>query len=129
MGASARDVAIRNFSSQWFLVGQGTGVLSLILQSLDHQFHGLGIISVMIWLYTCLIYFAALVIYAVRCYKYPKRVRLALRTDVTETAALSSISITLTTIISMMCLVCVSAWGPPWGLISMCRDPVRLSKD
>ncbi|KAF3189560.1 hypothetical protein TWF788_010635 [Orbilia oligospora] len=116
--SSSWDLALRNFSSQWFLVSQGTGVLSLVLRNLNHQFKGLGVISIIIWLYTCIIYLATLTFYLIRCYKYPKQVQSALRNDITETAALSSISITLSTIINMMCLVCVSAWGSPWGLIA-----------
>ncbi|KAF3920070.1 hypothetical protein AA313_de0200360 [Arthrobotrys entomopaga] len=118
MTINISQCVIRNFTSQWFLIAQGSGILSIILHNLDYQFNGLGIISVIIWLYTCFIFVLSLIIYALRSLRFPKRLRAALYSDTAEISALSSISITLTTIIDMICLVCVPAWGSTWGLVA-----------
>lgn len=42
--------ALWNFSSQWFLILLGTGIIAVILHNLDYQFRGHVIISVIVWI-------------------------------------------------------------------------------
>ncbi|KAK3935588.1 putative malic acid transport protein [Diplogelasinospora grovesii] len=109
-------LALREFTSQWFLVPQGTGIIALILHQLDCQFRGLKIISYIFWVITIVLWFAMLLIYGVRSALYPKSVAAALRDTPIEINCLSSISITFTSIIQMMALVLVQGWARGWGI-------------
>jgi hypothetical protein len=104
--------ALWNFSSQWFLVPQGTGIIGVILHQLDYQFRGLAIISVIVWIYTIALLMVSLLLYLLRIFMYPRHVARELRTNMIETACLASISITFTSMIQMIALVLVRQWGP-----------------
>ncbi|KAJ5488785.1 hypothetical protein N7539_003675 [Penicillium diatomitis] len=110
--------AVWNFSSQWFLVPQGTGVIAVILHQLDYQFRGLEIISVIIWIYTIVLLAVGLLLYLLRICLFPRHVAHEIRANMSEIACLSSISITFTTIIQMTALVLVKYWGPAWGIVA-----------
>jgi tellurite resistance protein TehA-like permease len=115
---SAARIAIRNFTSQWFLIPQGTGIIAVTLHNLDYQFDGLGIISIIFWVITILLLLLFLLLYTLRIILFPKAVTTALATDIIETAGLASISITFTVIIQMIALTLVSSWSPRWGLVA-----------
>ncbi|KAJ9481799.1 hypothetical protein VN97_g11662 [Penicillium thymicola] len=110
--------ALWNFSSQWFLIPQGTGIIAVILHQLNYQFRGLDIISVIVWIYTIASLLVGLSLYLLRAFIYPRRTARALRSSIVETACLASISITFTTIIQMIVLVLVRQWGPAWGIVA-----------
>lgn len=116
--SSATRIVIRNFTSQWFLIPQGTGIIAVILHQLDYQFDGLGIISEIFWVLTMLFLLITLLLYSLRVLLFPRVVARALATDHAETAGLASISITFTTIIQMIALTLVSSWSPRWGLVA-----------
>ncbi|KAF6818798.1 malic acid transport [Colletotrichum plurivorum] len=106
--------AIRNFTSQWFLLPQGTAILAAILKQLDYRFEGLTIISFIFWITAILLLLSMLALYLIRVTMYPSRVLRALRRDDVELAGLSSISIAFTSIIQMASLTLVPAWAGPW---------------
>ncbi|BCR92567.1 putative malic acid transport protein [Aspergillus chevalieri] len=110
--------ALWNFSTQWFLVPQGTGIISLILHQLDYQFSGIEVISVVIWIYTIILLALCLFVYLLRIILYPRHVARVLRTSIIETACLASVPITSTSIIQMTTLVLVHSWGKAWGIVS-----------
>jgi len=112
------DIILRNFSSQWFLVPQGTGIIAVILHQLDYQFRGLHIIADIFWVYTIALLVVMLVVYGIRIALYPKQVMTALSTNIIETACLSSISITFTVIIQMIALTLVRDWSSRWGMVA-----------
>ena len=99
---SSTRVAIRNFTSQWLLIPQGTGILAVIMHNLDYQFRGLGIISEIFWVLTIVLLILFLFLYVLRICLYPRIVAKTLATDITEIAGLASISITLTAIINCL---------------------------
>lgn len=109
------DTSLRNFSSQWFLIPQGTSIIAVILHQLDYQFRGLGIIADIFWLCSIVLLLLTVVAYLLRILFYPKQVKSALSSNLVESACLSSVSITFTVIIQMMALVLVPSWGPGWG--------------
>jgi len=100
---------------QWFLIPQGTGILSVILHQLHYQFHGLAIISQIFWLITIVTLVGFLLIYILRIIIFPRHVAYQLSHNIMETCCLSSISIAFTTIIQMMALNLTSDWGKGWG--------------
>lgn len=109
---------VRNFSSQWFLITQGTGITAVILHQLPYQFRGLEIISEVLWVYTIVLFLLMLTIYAIRASLCPRQLASALSTNLSETACLASISITFTTIIQMIALTLVHEWGSKWGIVA-----------
>ncbi|KAE8160750.1 voltage-dependent anion channel [Aspergillus tamarii] len=110
--------ALWNFSSQWFLIPQGTGIIAVILHQLDYQFRGLPIISVIVWVYTIVLLVIGVFLYMLRILLYRRHVAHVLRTSIIETSCLASIPITLTTIIQMTVLVLVRQWGAAWGIVA-----------
>jgi len=106
---------LRNFTSQWFLVPQGTGIIAVILHQLDYQFRGLRVIATILWVYTIVLLLAMLAVYILRIAIYPTQFLTALSTNLVEAACLSCISITFTVIIEMMALTVVREWGGGWS--------------
>ena len=111
-------LALWNFSSQWFLIPQGTGIIAVILNRSNYQFNGLKTISIIVWIYTIVLLAICLCFYLLRILLYPRHVARVLRTSLIETSCLSSISISFTSIIQMIVLVLVDDWGPSWGTIA-----------
>lgn len=111
--------AVYAFSSQWFLVPQGMGILAVILHQLPYQFRGLGIISTCVWIYTIVLLVVCLSLYILRIVLYPRHVLHQLRHNILETSCLASISIAFTSIIQMTALTLISAWGPSWSLVAI----------
>lgn len=111
-------LALWNFSSQWFLVPQGTGIIAVTLHQSDCQFHGLKTISQIVWVYTIVLLSSFVFLYLLRILLYPRHVANRLRTSIIETSCLASISISFETIIQMIALSIVHDWGPAWGIVT-----------
>ncbi|KAJ5090878.1 C4-dicarboxylate transporter/malic acid transport protein, partial [Penicillium argentinense] len=99
-----RCLALWNFASQWFLIPQGTGIISVILYRLDYQFSGLQTLAKIVWIYTIVLLGLCLALYMLRVAIYPQYVRQQLRTNLVETSCLSSIPITFTSILQLAAL-------------------------
>jgi hypothetical protein len=112
------DLAIRDFSSQWFLVAQGAGIMAVFLHQLAFQFRGPRIIVDIFRVLTIVLLMVGLIAYGACVIKYPTQVMTALSTDINETACLSSICITFTSIIQGMALTVVRDWSPKWGTLA-----------
>lgn len=110
--------AIYNYPSQWFLLPQGTGILSIILHQNYYQFDGLYIIAIILWVLTIIMLVIAVLIYLTRAFLYPKAVAEALRTNQDESNCLASISIAYTTILIMVAITLTEAWGQGWGIVA-----------
>lgn len=113
--SSPARIALRNFTSQWFLIPQGTGITAVILHQLDYQFNGLVIIAEIFWVLAIVLLAVMLAVYLLRIVMFPKQVAEALAGDANEAACLASISITFTTIIMMITLTLVQDWSHGWG--------------
>jgi tellurite resistance protein TehA-like permease len=109
--------ALRNFSSQWVLVAQGTGIMAVVLHQLDYQFNGLIIISEIIWVYTIILLFTSVLLYTIRTIIYPQHVKDHLTTSLLELTSLSNIMTTFFSIIEMIALTIASDWNHAWGLV------------
>ncbi|TKA41030.1 hypothetical protein B0A55_13120, partial [Friedmanniomyces simplex] len=101
---AAWRVALQNFSSQWFLIPQGTGIVAVILHNVHYHFRGLNIISHIFWLLTITTLSLFLALYLLRALLYPRQVARQLSQNLQETACLASISIAFTTIYQMIAL-------------------------
>ncbi|KAJ5633624.1 C4-dicarboxylate transporter/malic acid transport protein [Penicillium herquei] len=93
------SLALWNFTSQWLLIPQGTGIVCLVLNRLDYQFNGLKTIAQVIWIYDIALFGLCLSFYFLRVCLYPKYVRHELRTNLMETSCLSCIPIAFTSIL------------------------------
>lgn len=100
--SSPLSLALWNFSSRWFLLPQGTGIIALILHQLDYQFTGLHTLAEIVWIYTIVQLALCLIFYILRISLYPKHVRDELRSNIQETSCLASFCISFTTIIQMV---------------------------
>ena len=115
---NAPRFALRNFTTQWFLIPQGSGILAVILHQLDYQFKGLAILSQILWIFTIVALVGFLAIYILRAILWRGHLAHQLRHSVIEASGLASISIAFTTIIQMIALNLVTTWSPGWGLVA-----------
>lgn len=113
---SVLRIALRSFNSQWFLIPQGTGIVTTVLHQLHYQFQGLGIIANIFWVITILTLVVFLLVYILRAIVFPRHVRNQFASNFMETACLCCISIAFTTIIQMIALTLTPSWGPGWGM-------------
>ncbi|KAB5540457.1 voltage-dependent anion channel [Coniochaeta sp. 2T2.1] len=114
--SSPSRLILYNFTSQWFLIPQGTGIIAVILHQLDYQFSGLHTLSYIFWLLTIILLVVILLLYLARCVLFSRHVAHALSHDTSESACLASISISYTAVIQMIALALVPSWGKGWGV-------------
>ncbi|KAK2767763.1 hypothetical protein FQN54_003922 [Arachnomyces sp. PD_36] len=115
---SPAATALRNFSSQWVLIAQGTGIIAVILHQLDYQFKGLKTISEIVWVYSIALLLASVLLYLLRTAIYPSHVKHSLKTSLLELTSLSNTMTTFFSIIEMIALTLVADWSPTWGLVA-----------
>ena len=109
---------IEGWTTQTFLISQGSGVLAVVLHDLDWGFHGSHTISTILWIFTIVIYFIFLMIYLLKVIRHPRTVRQELDKDIVELSCLASISITFGVITDMVALVSAQAWGHSWSMLA-----------
>ncbi|KLU89179.1 malic acid transporter [Magnaporthiopsis poae ATCC 64411] len=110
--------AIRNFSSQWFLVPQGAGITSIVLFSLEYRFKGLDEISYAVWAFTAVCLALMLLAYGLRLAMFPRHVLRLLGSDPAELTCMSSISIAFTSIVQMISLTLGSS-NHSWAIAAV----------
>lgn len=93
--------ALWNFSSLWFIVPQGTGIIAVILYRLKYHFNGLTTLATIVWIYTIVQLGLFLVLYLLRTFLHTKHVLHQLRNNSAETSCLCCISIAFTSILQM----------------------------
>ena len=118
---------IESWTTQIFLVTQGSGVLAVVLHQLDWQFHGSQIIATIVWVFTIVIYVSSLLLYLIKVFKFPRLVHQQLDKDIVELCCLASISITLGVIIDMVALVCAQDWGSSWGMVAYVLSWIQVA--
>ncbi|KAJ5384844.1 C4-dicarboxylate transporter/malic acid transport protein [Penicillium concentricum] len=96
--------ALWNFSSLWFIVPQGTGIIAVILYRLRYQFNGLKTLATIVWIYTIVQLGLFLILYLLRIFLHPRHVLHQLRNKTVETSCLCCISIAFTSILQMAAL-------------------------
>lgn len=96
--------ALWNFSSIWFIVPQGTGIIAVILYRLKYQFNGLTTLATIVWIYTIVQLGLFLILYLIRTFLYRRHVLHQLRNNSAETSCLCCISIAFTSILQMSVL-------------------------
>ncbi|KAL8992394.1 MAG: hypothetical protein Q9169_007137 [Polycauliona sp. 2 TL-2023] len=109
-----------------FVVPQSTGILASIIFQLNWQFKGSEVIAIVIWLLTIILFAIVTTTYILKSILFPQKVRSELTTDLKSLCFLASPSITFSTIISMLALVCAKAWGTSWGMVSYILNWINI---
>lgn len=98
----------------------GTGIVSILLNTLPYNGNWLYWISVVVFAFNVLLFMVFLLVSILRYILYPE-IFPVMVTHPTQSLFLGTFPMGLATIINMICFVCVPAWGPwagylAWGL-------------
>ncbi|KAL4971689.1 voltage-dependent anion channel [Aspergillus desertorum] len=111
---------VRNFTPAWFAVIMGTGMVSILLNTLPYNGIWLYWISVVIFALNVLLFLAACILSFLRYILYPEIFNAMIMHPV-QSMFVGAFPMGFATIINMFCLVCVPAWGGwshnfAWGM-------------
>ncbi|KAF7622501.1 hypothetical protein AFLA_009038 [Aspergillus flavus NRRL3357] len=111
---------VRNFTPSWFSVTMGTGIVSILLNTLPYNGEWLYWISVVIFAFNVLLFAMGCVITALRYSLYPE-IFTVMITHPVQSMFLGAFPMGFATIVNMFCFVCVPAWGEwaknfAWGM-------------
>ncbi|KAL4911832.1 voltage-dependent anion channel [Aspergillus aurantiobrunneus] len=101
---------VRNFTPSWFSVTMGTGILSMLLNTLPYNGRWLYWVSVSIFALNVLLFLIACIISFLRYALYPEIFR-AMISHPVQSIFIGTIPMGFATIVNMFCFVCVPAWG------------------
>ncbi|ORY16795.1 voltage-dependent anion channel [Clohesyomyces aquaticus] len=101
---------IRNFTPSWFIITMSTGVTSILLHQIPYHAHWLDIISEIFFVLNIVLFLLFTLISVLRYTLYPHLIAAVLRHP-HQSLFLATFPIGLGTIINMIVLVCVPAWG------------------
>ncbi|EEA23542.1 Plasma membrane sulfite pump involved in sulfite metabolism [Talaromyces marneffei ATCC 18224] len=104
---------VRNFTPSWFSVNMGTGIASVLLNTLPYNGSWLYYLSVIVFVLNVFLFVVFCIITAVRYSLYPRIFPAMIRHPV-QSMFLGTFPIGFASIINMVVLVCVPAWGGEW---------------
>ncbi|KAG9255600.1 voltage-dependent anion channel [Emericellopsis atlantica] len=103
--------ALQHFSTPFFLIPQGTGIIAVILHSTEYQFTGLQTIAVIFWMINLVTLLLFSLILFLRIVLEPKAFFRGVGTDPSQASCLASISVSFSVSVMMVSLVVVPSWG------------------
>jgi len=111
---------VRNFTPAWFSVNMGTGIVSILLNTLPYNGKWLYWISVGFFGLNVLLFGIFVMLTTIRYALYPEIFPVMI-THPTQSLFLGTLPMGFATIINMFCFVCVPSWGPwasyfAWGM-------------
>ncbi|KAJ1325461.1 Voltage-dependent anion channel [Microdochium nivale] len=112
----ARNVALHNFGSVWFIIPQGTGILAICFWQNHYRFNGLNVIALVAWALTIVQLLVVLATYLARLARFPRHVATQLTTNNSELACTASLPVVLTSVVQMLGLVLGHRDG--WSTVS-----------
>ncbi|GAD95149.1 sulfite efflux pump SSU1 [Paecilomyces variotii No. 5] len=101
---------VRNFTPSWFSVTMGTGIVSVLLNSLPYNGIWLYWIANVIFALNVLLFVAGFIISFLRYVLYPEIFKAMIMHPV-QSMFIGTFPMGFATIINMFCAVCVPAWG------------------
>ncbi|KAJ5924244.1 hypothetical protein N7466_008431 [Penicillium verhagenii] len=101
---------VRNFSPSWFAVTMGTGIVSVLFNSVPFSSPVLHYISIVFFVLNVIIFALAFITSIVRYTLYPEIWRVMIQ-DPTNSLFLATVPMGFATLIEMWVLVCVPRWG------------------
>ncbi|KAJ5999844.1 hypothetical protein N7481_000253 [Penicillium waksmanii] len=102
---------VRHFTQAWFSVNMGTGIVAILLNNLPYNGEWLYWLSVVVFAWNVFLFCTFLCISILRYSLYPE-IWSAMIRHPSASMFLGTFPIGLATIIEMVALVCVPAWGP-----------------
>lgn len=117
---SAGRTFLLNLGYRWFSVTMGTGIVSILLNTLPYNGEWLYWISVVTFAFNVLLFAIGCVITALRYSLYPE-IFTVMITHPVQSMFLGAFPMGFATIVNMFCFVCVPAWGEwaknfAWGM-------------
>ncbi|GLB05784.1 hypothetical protein AtubIFM57258_001073 [Aspergillus tubingensis] len=111
---------VRHFTPSWFSVTMGTGIVSILLNTLPYNGQWLYWISVVLFAFNVLLFTIGCIITFLRYTLYPE-IFFAMIKHPVQSMFIGTFPMGFATIINMFCFVCVPAWGDwtrnfAWGL-------------
>ena len=104
-----RSVII-NFTPSWFSVNMGTGIVSILLHTAPHQFHGQLVVSTVMYVINIVIFVIFLALTIARYTLYPWMWMLMLRNSM-QSLFIGTFPMGLATIVNATVLIIVPVWG------------------
>lgn len=106
--------------SRWFAVIMGTGIVSVLCNTLPYNGRWLYWISVIVFALNVLLFTAGCILTVLRYLLYPQ-IFMVMLTHPVQSMFLGTFPMGFATIINMFCFVCVPAWGEwtrnfAWGM-------------
>ncbi|KAJ5083221.1 hypothetical protein N7456_012648 [Penicillium angulare] len=101
---------VRNFSPSWFAMTMGTGIVSILFNSIPFQSPALYYISIVFFVLNVIIFALAFITSVLRYVLYPEIWKVMIQ-DPTNSLFLATIPMGFATLIEMWVLVCVPRWG------------------
>jgi C4-dicarboxylate transporter/malic acid transport protein len=101
---------VRNFTSSWFTIVMGTGIVSIILHQMPYNGAWLYYLSIIVFVLNVVLFTVAMAITVVRYVLYPE-IWGVMIIHPTQSLFLGTVPMGFATIINMVVLVCVPAWG------------------
>ncbi|PWN94606.1 C4-dicarboxylate transporter/malic acid transport protein, partial [Tilletiopsis washingtonensis] len=108
---------VLNFTPSWFSVNMGTGVVSILLHELPFQFRGLGIIANIIFALNVVLFVLFLLATLARYLCFRNMLRLMLLHPA-QSLFTGTFPMGLGTIVNMIVLSLVPAWGAQWAYVA-----------
>lgn len=107
-------------ANSWFSVTMGTGIVSILLHNLPYNAVWLYWISVILFVLNVFLFLLGCIISVLRYTLYPEIFKVMI-THPVQSMFIGTFPMGLSTIISMICFVCVPVWGEwicyfAWGL-------------
>jgi tellurite resistance protein TehA-like permease len=108
---------INSLPHSWFVVTMGTGAVSTLLYEIPYTAHWLHILSTIAFVLNIVLWLSFLAISCLRYALYPELLGVLLRSP-TQRLFLGTIPTGLGTIINMIVLICVPAWGQGMAILA-----------
>ncbi|RAL04311.1 TDT family transporter [Aspergillus ibericus CBS 121593] len=111
---------VRHFTPSWFSVTMGTGIVSVLLNTLPYNGQWLYWISVVCFAFNVLLFMTGCII-TFLCYTLYPEIFFAMIKHPVQSMFIGTFPMGFATIINMFCFVCVPAWGDwtrnfVWGM-------------
>ncbi|KAL4989672.1 voltage-dependent anion channel [Aspergillus falconensis] len=101
---------VQNFTPAWFSVNMGTGIVSILLNTLPYNGTWLYRISIIIFVLNVLLFVIFFTLTLIRYILWPDIFPLMV-THPSQSLFLGTLPMGFATIINMFCFVCIPAWG------------------
>uniref|UniRef100_A0A093V422 Sulfite efflux pump SSU1 n=1 Tax=Talaromyces marneffei PM1 TaxID=1077442 RepID=A0A093V422_TALMA len=105
-------------ATRWFSVNMGTGIVSMLLYTLPYNGRWLYWLSIVFFALNALFFLIFFGISILRYVLYPSLFPIMI-THPTQSLFLGTLPMGFATLINMLCLVCVPAWGQQAGYVAL----------